>query len=81
MLQIGILYDTGKGVSQDYAQTMQWCQKAADKGNARAMACIGYLYENGLGIPASVELALSYYKKAADLGDQDAIDNLKRLGK
>ena len=34
---------------EDYAKTREWYQKAADKGNARAMAYLGLVYQNGRG--------------------------------
>jgi hypothetical protein len=32
----GLLYSSGQGVPQDYAQTLIWFRKAADQGDARA---------------------------------------------
>ena len=48
--KIGVLYDNGQGVRQDYAQAKAWYQKAADQGDAFAQAQIGWHYENGAGV-------------------------------
>jgi TPR repeat protein len=33
---LGLLYDNGKGVPQDYAEAVKWLRKAADQGLADA---------------------------------------------
>jgi TPR repeat protein len=80
MSNIGVLYDNGQGVAQDYAQAMQWYQKAAAEGNTNAMFIIGYFYQHGHGVAQDRDQAAQWWKKAAALGNQVAIDNLKRLG-
>ena len=37
MFDLGLRYDIGQGVAQDYAKAREWYEKAADKGNAYAM--------------------------------------------
>ena len=72
MNQIGYLYYSGLGVSQDYSKAMEWFQKAADAGNATAMFNIAMMYENGDGVPADQAAAREWYQKAADAGNEDA---------
>src|SRR5262249_8406129 len=36
MRYLGVLYESGDGVVQDYARAREWYEKAADKGKARA---------------------------------------------
>jgi TPR repeat protein len=43
------LYDDGRGVSQDYRQSVQRYLKSAEQGNAAAQFNLGLLYDNGLG--------------------------------
>ena len=38
MTDLGLLYANGQGVAQDYAKAREWFEKAADKGDASAMA-------------------------------------------
>ena len=33
---LGLMYDKGQGVRQDYAQAVQWYRKAAEQGDAQA---------------------------------------------
>jgi TPR repeat protein len=36
MFNLGLLYENGQGVVQDYAKAREWYQKAADKGHVFA---------------------------------------------
>jgi TPR repeat protein len=38
IFDLGSLYSTGEGVTQDYAKAREWYEKAAAKGNASAKA-------------------------------------------
>ena len=40
MNSLGLLYQNGQGVPQDYAKAREWYEKAADKGDARAKAAL-----------------------------------------
>ncbi|MHB1938587.1 MAG: tetratricopeptide repeat protein [Acidobacteriaceae bacterium] len=47
---LGAMYETGKGVPQDYAQAVLWYRKAAEQGYAKAEYRLGVLYANGVGM-------------------------------
>ena len=74
--ELGVLYDNGQGVPQDYAQAASWYRKAADQGNAGAQYSLGLLYDDGRGVPQDYAQAASWYRKAADQGDAGAQYNL-----
>jgi len=40
-VSLGVLYETGRGVAQDYSRAMAMYALAAGQGNAQAMASIG----------------------------------------
>ena len=42
---LGVMYENGHGVSQDYAQAMAWYRKAADQGYAEAQYTSGNVRE------------------------------------
>jgi TPR repeat protein len=46
MYDLGLMYENGDGVAQDYGKAREWFQKAADKGNKWAMYELGWLYQN-----------------------------------
>jgi len=49
-LLLGMSYELGKGVFQDYAQAAYWYQKAAEQGNTEAQRILGTMYYNGKGV-------------------------------
>jgi TPR repeat protein len=79
MLSIGLLYNYGIGLPQDYTTAHEWYEKAAAKDNARAMLNIGLLYSKGQGIARDYTKAREWYEKAAAKGDSDAMVNIGEL--
>jgi len=76
MRNLGITYNYGYGVPQDYAKAREWYEKAADKGDELAMGRLGLLYQDGQGVPQDSTKAREWFEKAADKGDPIAITNL-----
>ncbi|MGB5489737.1 MAG: tetratricopeptide repeat protein, partial [Woeseiaceae bacterium] len=60
-----ILSDNQDGQA-DYAEAVQWCLNAAQKGSSKAQARIGHLYTFGKGVDADLEEAEEWYRKATD---------------
>ena len=65
MYDLGVFYQNGIGVSQDYAKAREWYEKAAAKDNAWAMTNLGTLYEHGEGVSQDYAKAREWYEKAA----------------
>ena len=65
---IGLLYQTGRGVDPDPAQAVFWYQRAAAAGNARAQANLGNLYLAGIGVPQDNAVAANWFELAARQG-------------
>jgi TPR repeat protein len=72
MLSLGVFYESGQGVAQDYAKAREWFEKAAAKDNAVAMLGLGVFYENGQGVAQDYAKAREWYEKAAAKGDASA---------
>ena len=72
MCRMGILYENGKGVPQDYKKAMEWYLEAVEAGQGKTLgiACynIGKLYERGFGVEKNSITALDWYQKAKDAG-------------
>jgi TPR repeat protein len=75
-LYVGVLYDTGLGVIQDYRQAMAWYRHAADAGNAAGAFNVAVLYDAGLGVPQDAAKAASWYARSAAAGFARAEYNL-----
>ena len=67
--RLGLLYDGGVGVPQDYRQAKEWFEKAAKQGHVGAQADLGTLYLQGAGAPQSVQMAMFWFSQAAEHGD------------
>ena len=73
---LGIMYDKGQGIAQNYIQAVEWYQKAAEQGVAAAQYNLGHMYDKGQGVPQNYTQAVAWYKKAAEQGDAKAQYNL-----
>jgi TPR repeat protein len=69
MQLLGWAYDVGFGVAQDYAKAREWFEKAADKGDARAMHNSAR-FTDGHGVAQDYAKAREWLEKAADKGDE-----------
>lgn len=76
---IGKLFQKGKGVERNYAESMKWYLVAARKGYAKAEYRIGKLYEKGLGVTRDKVKAMEWYKKACDNGNQKGCEKYREL--
>jgi TPR repeat protein len=76
---MGVLYDQGKGVPQDYVQAMQWYRKAAEKGLPQAQVNLGILYQEGQGVKPDYVRAYFWYALADSQGDGQAPQAMKDI--
>jgi TPR repeat protein len=67
--RLGLLYEGGVGVPQDYRQAKEWFEKAAKQGHVGAQADLGMLYLHGEGAPQSAQMAMFWFSRAAEQGD------------
>jgi len=65
---LGLKYDTGEGVRQDYAEAAKWYRKAAEQGYAEAQFNLGTMYDEGRGVRQDYAEAAKWYRKAKDQG-------------
>jgi len=72
ILQIGMMYDFGIGVCQNFPEARRWYLKAADQKNGQALYLIGHMFEYGEGVPKNLELAKMWYQRAAAKGNASA---------
>ena len=78
---LGVMYQTGSGVSPDCDKALQWTEKAALQGHALAQSHLGMMYSKGCGEKVTKNLFEAYYwtALAAQQGLQFARENLKKL--
>jgi len=76
---LGLMYDSGQGVSQDYQEAVRWYRLAADQGVARAQSNLATMYYKGQGVPQDYTEAVKWYRRAADQGNALAQYNLATM--
>jgi TPR repeat protein len=74
--RLGLLYDEGLGVPQDYRQAKEWFEKAAKQGHVGAQVNLGTLYLQGAGAQQSAQMALFWFSRAAEQRDSLAFSKL-----
>ena len=72
---LGLMYNNGIGVTQDYAEAMKWYRKAADQGNAKAQSNLGLMYDNGQGVTQDYVQAHMWYNLSAAKDDKIGKNN------
>lgn len=63
---LGVAYERGKGVNQDYKNALRWLAKSAKQGNADAQNMLGMMYEDGEGVPVDFARAARLYRAACE---------------
>lgn len=76
---IGFMYETGKGVIQNYAKAVEWYRPAAEEGLAAAQRRLGNMYLNGRGVPLDYQKGAMWLKLAAAQKLASAQCDLARL--
>ena len=76
---LGLLYEYGRGVKQDYRKAREWFEKAATQDNAEAQYNLGVMYTKGEGVRQNYATAKEWYGKACDNGDQEGCGWYKKL--
>lgn len=74
--ELSHMYEFGKGVGKDLAESVKWLRKSAEAGDALAQRELGLLSSQGKGVPRSPSEAVKWYLKASDQGDAIAMGYL-----
>ena len=62
---LGVMYQRGLGVAQDFQKARSWFEKAANQDLAEAKVNLGLLYFDGSGVAQDYEKAFSFFSAAA----------------
>lgn len=77
--RIGIMYNNGEGVRQDFGEAVRWFQRAAILGYAPAQSSLGVKYEKGQGVRRNYGEAVKWYRHGAEQGYAGAQYRLGRM--
>ncbi|MEC7641700.1 MAG: SEL1-like repeat protein, partial [Nitrospinota bacterium] len=67
-VNLGLMYEKGKGTPQDYKEAVKLYQLAADQGLIKAQYNLGLMYANGYGVAKNPMEAIKWYRLAAEQG-------------
>jgi hypothetical protein len=73
---LGVMYEQGRGVAQNYREAMRWFRLAALQGDASAQSNLGVMYYKGQGIAQDYGEARKWYRIAAGQRNLEAQFNL-----
>jgi TonB family protein len=74
--RLGQAFYWGKVVTQDYAEALNWFQKAAAQDDARSESYLGMMYSQGQGVAKDSVSAVGWFRKAAEQNDATGQVNL-----
>jgi len=74
--KLGLMYDHGFNVEQDYDAAIKWYRRAASHGHAKAQIKLGSIYSEGRGVAKDYQTAINWYRQAAHRGIAAAQYNL-----
>jgi TPR repeat protein len=75
------MYNSGRGVSLDYAEAVKWFRLSAGQGYAFAQTTLGNMYRDGRGVPQDFAMAHMWYNLAAASDDGYGRKNRNRLAR
>ncbi len=78
--QVGIFYELGEGVDEDWDLAAKLWKASAEQGWVKGQFSYGRAYEFGIGVPQDRPQAIAWYKKAAAQGDPDGQHWVEWLG-
>jgi TPR repeat protein len=65
---MGAYHATGRGIPKDLTKAVAWYERAADAGQAGAIATLAIMYARGEGVPRDPERAAELFDQAEYLG-------------
>ena len=80
---IGLLYERGDGVTQDFVEAKRWYERAANykKRSVMAMFALSKLYSEGKGVKKDEKQAMEWLEKACALNTLDSGAACYEIGK
>jgi TPR repeat protein len=80
-LRLGLMYEIGFGIKQDYKEAARLYTLSANQGNSDGQLHLGLMYVMGQGIKLDKTAAYHWWSKAAKQGNTKAQDYVDKLCK
>jgi hypothetical protein len=65
---LGLMYENGQGVLQDYKEAIKWYKKSAEQGDKHAQSNLGRMYRYGWGVSRDYKETVRWYRLATEQG-------------
>lgn len=66
---LGLIYDSGLGIPQDYSEAAKWYRKAADLKSVHAYYMLAVMYGLGHGVPQDYTASVAWLRQGAERAD------------
>jgi TPR repeat protein len=76
---LGFMFETGRGVPQNYTEAAMWYRRAAEQGDSLAQYSLGLLYDKGQGVPRDIVEANKWLNLSASAAPPAAREARARL--
>ena len=73
---LGVMYDRGLSVMQNYREAVRWYRAAAEQGHTTAQFSLGVMYAAGEGVARDYQEAVRWFRVLAEKGHGHAQNNL-----
>ena len=78
---LGLMYNNGLGVKQDYKESAKWYLKSVEQGHVEAQYNLGLMYGNGSGVLQNNVYAHMWFSIVASKGDENGALNRDIIAK
>ena len=76
---LGIMYETGEGVTRDLGLAVTLFQRACDDGIMQSCNRLGVMYGNGRGVTRDLRRAVALFQRACDAGETPSCSEVELL--
>jgi TPR repeat protein len=76
---LGFMFETGRGVPQNYTEAAMWYRRSAEQGDSLAQYSLGLLYDKGQGVPQDVVEANKWLNLSAAAAPRGAREARARI--
>ena len=76
---LGHMFETGRGVPQNYTEAAMWYRRAAEQGDSLAQYSLGLLYDRGQGVPQDIVEASKWLNLSTAAAPRQARDARARI--
>lgn len=76
---LAYMFETGRGVPQNYTEAAMWYRRAAEQGDSLAQYSLGLLYDRGQGVPRNIVEASKWLNLSTAAAPRQARDARARI--